>query len=62
MSQVSVPLKYIYGSHRNANESFAEKREIKKKRCWARGSVYTLGGRCTDLTNEHVHRLSCLNR
>lgn len=41
MSQVSVPLKYIYGSHRNANESFAEKREIKKKRCWARGSVYT---------------------
>lgn len=31
MSQVSVPLKYIYGSHRNANESFAEKREIKKR-------------------------------
>ena len=33
MSQVSVPLKkiYIYGSHRNANELFAEKREIKKR-------------------------------
>lgn len=58
MSQVSVPLKYIYGSHRNANESFAEKREIKKKEVLGeRKCIY----RCTDLTNEHVHRLSCLN-
>lgn len=59
MSQVSVPLKYIYGSHRNANESFAEKREIKKKRGAGREKVYIPVYR--DLTNEHVHRLSCLN-